>query len=70
MDQIDGHTVEKIVESEIERVEFYKHGNSLAITTKAVREGDSEAIHITFDELMNLLVDIQPHFRGDADDDE
>lgn len=66
--ELDGVEVEEITHSLREGVELYKHGESVAITTPAVRNGEAEAIHLTYDELMNLLVDARPHFREDDDD--
>lgn len=62
---LDGFEVEQITTSTREGIELYKHGNTLALSSEGVRGGEVEAIHLTYDELMNLLVDARPHFEDE-----
>lgn len=46
-----------------EGVEAYKNGESVILTTKAIREDDADVMRITFDHLQDLVVELRDEFR-------
>jgi len=65
---IDGREFEHIARSGREGVDLYQEGETVAVSTAAIRESDGpDAVLLTYDELKNLLVDARPHFEEDDD---
>lgn len=59
---IDGLEADELM-TDREGIEVYRSGESVLLTTKAIREGEADAMLITFDNLQDLVVELREDFR-------